>query len=319
MMPSLSTVQVGQTSLRVTIMGLGTGPLSGLYRSISQEQASEIVHYALDNGIRFIDTAPYYGSGLSEHYLGVALAHVPRSSYVLATKVGRLITPEGKATFDFTRDGILRSIEASLKRLHLDYIDILHIHDPDQYYREALDTAFPALAELRSQGMVKAIGAGMNQWQMLTDFARHADFNCFLLAGRYTLLEQGALDEFLPLCQTKGISVFLGGIYNSGILATGAKPGARYNYQDASPEILERVQRFEAVCIRYGVPLYVAALQFPLAHPAVTALIVGTEYENKIAMNLQALHTPIPAELWTALQEEGLLRKDAPIPSQPVL
>jgi D-threo-aldose 1-dehydrogenase len=299
-------------------MGLGTGPL-GKYRPISQEHASAVIHYALDNGIRFIDTAPYYGSGLSEQYLGAALAQVPRSSYVLATKVGRIITPEGKAQFDFTRDGILRSIEDSLKRLQLDYVDILHIHDPDQYYHEALHTVFPVLAELRSQGLIKAIGAGMNQWQMLADFARNADFDCFLLAGRYTLLEQGALTEFLPLCQMKGISVFLGGVYNSGILARGAKPGAQYNYKDAPPEILERARHLEEVCARYGIPLHVAALQFPFAHPAVTAVIVGAESPNEITTNLQALRTPIPTELWTALKEEGLLDKDAPTPSQPIL
>jgi len=290
-----------------------------LYRPISQEQASTVVDYALDNGIRFIDTAPFYGFGQSERYLGVALAQVPRTSYVLSSKVGRLITTEGKAVFNFTRDGILRSIEESLARLRLDYVDILLIHDPDNHYKEALDEAFPTLAELRRQGVIKAVGAGMNQWQMLADFARNADFDCFLLAGRYTLLEQGALDEFFPLCQEKGIGIFLGGVYNSGILARGANPGAKYNYADAPSEILERVRRIEAVCARYQVPLYVAALQFPLAHPAVTALLVGAEAPGEIATNLRALSTPIPSELWSTLRSEGLLHEAAPVPQHSVL
>ncbi len=310
----LPTARVGRTQLEVTKMGLGTAPLGSLFRPITQEQAEATIHYALDNGIRFIDTAPFYGFGQSERYLGTALAQVPRSSFVLSTKVGRLITPDGRAVFNFTRDGILRSVEESLQRLKLDYVDILLVHDPDDYYQDAVDFAFPTLAELRSQGVVKAIGSGMNQWQMLAQFAREADPDCFLLAGRYTLLEQGAIDEFLPLCQSKGISVFLGGVYNSGILARGPRPGAKYNYEDAPPEILARVQRIAAVCERFQVPLNVAALQFPLAHPAVTALIVGAEEPQEVEANLNAPGVSIPPAFWSALRGEGLLHEAAPVP-----
>lgn len=296
-------------------MGLGTAPMG----TITQEAAMGTIQYALNNGIRFIDTAPLYGAGKSERSVGMALASVPRESVVLSTKVGRLVTPEGGVVFNFTRDGILRSIEESLQRLKLDYLDILLVHDPDEHYKEALDVTFPTLAELRSQGVVKAIGAGMNQWQMQADFARHADPDCFLLAGRYTLLEQGALDEFFPLCQEKGIGIFLGGVYNSGILARGARPGAQYNYANAPEEIIERVRRIEDVCARYQVPLYVAALQFALAHPAVTALLVGAERPEEVATNLRALQTEIPADLWEALRAEGLIHQAAPVPQDAVI
>ena len=318
-MTLLPRAQVGRTGLEVTRLGLGTAPLGSMYRPISQDLAGAVVEYALDHGIRFIDTAPLYGSGQSERYLGAALAQVPRDRYILSSKVGRLVQPDGTVTYDYSRDGVLRSIEESLQRLHLDALDIVLIHDPDNHYREALEYAFPTLADLRSQGVIKAIGAGMNQWQMEADFIRDADPDCFLLAGRYTLLEQGALDEFLPLCQSKQISVFLGGIYNSGILARGAGPGAKYNYQDAPAEIIERARRLSEVCERYDVPLYVAALQFGLAHPAVTAVVVGAETPDEVATNLQALHMPIPEELWTTLKHEGLLSEAAPVPQGPVL
>ncbi|HZR44854.1 MAG TPA: aldo/keto reductase [Ktedonobacteraceae bacterium] len=314
MTTSLPVKRVGHTALEVSVIGLGSAPIGGMYRTVSQEQVNEMVQYALSNGIRFIDTAPFYGEGQAERYLGAALAQVSRTNYVLSSKVGRLITPEGKVVFDFSRDGVLRSVEESLQRLQLDYIDILLVHDPDDHYRQALDGAFPALVDLRRQGVIKAIGAGMNQWQMEADFARNVDVDCFLLAGRYTLLEQGAIDEFFPLCLQKGIGVFLGGVFNSGILASGPRPGAKYNYQDAPAEIVERVRRIEAVCTRFGVPLRIAAAQFPLAHPAVTALVLGAESVDEVAANLQALHTPIPAELWDALRHEGLLHEAAPIP-----
>ncbi len=209
---------------------------------------------------------------------------------------------------------MLRSFEESLQRLGLERVDILHIHDPDEYYREALDVVFPVLADLRRQGVIRAVGAGMNQWGMLADFARNADFDCFLLAGRYTLLEQGALDELLPLCEEKDIGVFLGGVFNSGILATGASPGAKYNYADAPPEVLEKVSRIEAVCARHDVPLHVAALQFPLAHPAISSLVVGARSTEEMQANMAALWTAIPEDLWEELRAEGLLHEEAPVP-----
>jgi D-threo-aldose 1-dehydrogenase len=317
---ALPSVHVGRTQIKISRIGLGTAPL-GTYTTTpdARTQAIATIEYALNNGISYIDTAPYYGAGLSERLVSEVVTHIPRTDFVLSTKVGRLITPEGQVIFNFTRDGILRSVEDSLKRLQLDYVDILLVHDPDEHYKEALDDAFPTLIELRSQGMVKAIGAGMNQWQMLADFARHTDPDCFLLAGRYTLLEQGALDEFLPLCQQKGLGLLLGGVFNSGILARGSKAGATYNYATAPQEIVERVRRIEAVCERYQVPLNVAAVQFPLAHPAVTALLLGAEKPEEVATNLQALRTPLPAELWTELRNEGLLHEAAPVPLQPLL
>jgi D-threo-aldose 1-dehydrogenase len=308
---------VGRTALRVPAIGLGTAPMGGLYAPVPESQAVETIHYALAHEVRFFDTAPLYGAGQSERYLGTALAGVPRDQYVLATKVGRLIHADGTVEFDFSRDGVLRSVEESLRRLRLDHIDIIHIHDPDdlKHYGTVLHEAFPALAELRTQGVIKAIGAGMNQWELLADFARAADFDCFLLAGRYTLLQQHPLHEFLPLCQSRGISVFLGGVYNSGILASGAQPGAKYMYADAPPQVLERVRRIEAVCARHAVPLYVAAAQFPLAHPAVTTLLFGARYPTELEATIDALRQPIPPGLWDDLRADGLLDPAAPTPA----
>ncbi len=303
------TVPVGKTELHLRPFGLGAAPLSG----VGQAVAVEIVQYAFEHGAKFIDTAPGYGRGLSERYLGAALAGVPRDDYVLATKVGRLISDD-QTIFDYSRDGVLRSLEESLARLKIDYVDILHIHDPDRHYEVALNEAFPALADLRSQGVIKAVGAGMNQWQMLAQFARDADFDCFLLAGRYTLLEQTSLD-LLSLCREKKISLILGGVYNSGILASDLQAGARYNYRPAPAEILARAGRLAAVCERYEVPLNAAAIQFPLAHPAVAAIAVGAQAKAEVAANIAALQMPIPSELWADLQREGLLEAGIPVPA----
>jgi D-threo-aldose 1-dehydrogenase len=278
-----------------------------------------MVHYALDHGLNFFDTAPHYGRGLAEDRLGAALEGVDRDRFIISTKVGRNYNADGEWTVDFSRDHILRSIELSLKRLKVDHVEILHLHDPDLHYHQALTEGFPTLAELRSQGVIKAVGAGMNQWEMLLDFSREADFDCFLLAGHYTLLDQDAMAKFLPACQEKGISVFMAGILNTGILATGAVPGAKYRYREASPEIMQRVAKIEEVCRRFNVPLNAAATQFPLGHPAVTALIVGADTPGHIAANLKALALPIPAEFWETLRSEGLLDPAVPTPpgSQP--
>ncbi len=313
-MHNIPMARVGRTELYVPRIGMGTAPLGNWHNPIDDATATATLRAAIDHGMRFVDTAPLYGAGQAERRVGQGLAAIPRDSYVLCTKVGRLVNPDGTVPFDFSRDGVLRSVEASLERLGLDRIDILLIHDPDDHYRQALDEAFPALADLRSQGVIKAIGAGMNQWQMLSEFARNADFDCFLLAGRYTLLEQESLG-FLSLCQERGIGVFLGGVFNSGILATGARPGATFQYAPAPPAIMERATRIEAVCTRHNVPLSVAAVQFPLAHPAVTALILGGRSPDEIAANYRALQMPIPAALWDDLHAEGLLREDAPMPA----
>jgi D-threo-aldose 1-dehydrogenase len=302
------TRRLGQTSLYLPRYGLGTGPLG----RIDAEAAIETVHYALERGITFFDTAPLYGYGQAEIYLGQALAGVPRTSYVLATKVGRLIR-DGQATFDFSREAVLRSLEESLARLKVDYVDILHIHDPDDHYQAALNEAFPTLAELRVQGVIKAVGAGMNQWQMLQDFALNAGFDGFLLAGRYTLLEQSSL-EFLKLCREKKIGLILGGVYNSGILASDLQPEATYNYRAAPPDILDKARHLAAVCQRHHVPLHVAAIQFPYANPAVTAIVMGADSKAHVAANLEALQAEIPARLWEDLKQEGLLPETAPVP-----
>jgi D-threo-aldose 1-dehydrogenase len=301
--------------LDVTTLGLGTAPLGNLFIEISDGEAIATIEAALERGINFVDTAPFYGFGLAERRVGQALKGVPRQNVIVSTKVGRLIQLDGSAKFDFSRDGVLRSLDESLQRLGLDYVDILLVHDPDEHYEQALNEAFPALAKLREQGVVKAIGAGMNQWQMLQNFARYADPDCFLLAGRYTLLEQTALAEFLPLCHEKGIGIFAGGIFNSGVLAHGALPGTKYNYRDAPPEILARVARLEEVCARYGVPLRLAALHFPVAHPAVTSRLIGIQSVAQLEENLTLYNTPVPPELWQTLKTEGLLDSNAPTPN----
>ena len=314
-MTPLPMTSFGRTGLRVTRLGLGTAPLGNLYETLPETQAIATVERALAAGINYLDTAPLYGAGQSERRLGRALAGVPRDSFVLSTKVGRLVQPDGQVVFNWTADGIRRSLDESLTRLGLDRVDIVLMHDPDNHYREALDVAYPTLADLRSQGVIRAVGAGMNQWQMLADFARNADIDGFLLAGRYTLLEQTSLDEFLPLCQQKGIAIIIGGVYNSGILATGPVPGAKFQYTDAPASIMERVGRIQAVCERHGVPLRIAALRFPEAHPAVTTTLFGAVSPGEVDANLAAYATPIPAALWADLKAEGLLRPEAPVPS----
>lgn len=314
---SLPTAQVGQSSLRVPLIGFGTAPLAtapdwGGGEPIPEAQALETLQYAFEQGIRFFDSAPAYVRGLAETRTGKLLAQLPRDQVIIATKVGFDITADDVRR-DYSRDGVLRSIEGSLKRLNVDRIDIIHIHDADHDAQQALDETFPALADLRAQGVIKAIGAGMNQWEVPLTFAQHADFDCFLIAGRYTLLEQGAL-PLLNLCEQKGISIIAAGIYNSGILATGsAKPNTRYNYGAVAPEIIARVQMIETVCREFGIPLHTAATQFPLGHPAVKALVVGFQQISEVKACLHALGQSIPPAFWERLREQSLLM--APVPT----
>ncbi len=299
--------------------GMGCAPLGGdggVFGMESDAAANVTVQHALANGVTFFDTAPLYGSGVSETRLGRALAGVPRDQYQIATKIGVVINADGSTERSYRHDAVKRSIEDSLQRLGVDFVEIAHIHDadPDADFRIALDEAYPVLADFKAQGVIRAIGAGMNQWQQEAEFARNADFDCFLLAGRYTLLEQEPIHEYLPLCLEKGISVFLGGVYNTGILATGSIPEARYQYRPAPPEMMEKTRRIEAICARHGVALKAAALQFPLAHPAVRSLVIGMVSPTEIDQNLAALHAPIPADFWVALREEGLIDPAAPTP-----
>jgi D-threo-aldose 1-dehydrogenase len=310
---SLPTLPVGHTKLRVPILGFGSAPIGNLYEAISDEQAVTTLRFAVETGVNFIDTAPKYGNGLSEHRVGLALQGIPRDRFILASKVGRLVTYDGSECPAYSKDDVLRSLEHSLERLKVDALEIVHIHDAETHYREALEQTFPILAELRSQGVIKAVGAGMNQWQMLEDFAMNADFDCFMLAGRYTLLEQGALG-FLDLCQQKKIAVFLGGVFNSGILATGNKANAKYQYAAPPPTILEHVSKLETICQHYGASLKTVALQFALAHPAIASLVVGAVSPREIEENLEALFTSIPKELWETLKQEQLLPNHVPTP-----
>jgi D-threo-aldose 1-dehydrogenase len=308
---SLPSARVGQTDLQVSIIGLGTASIGTLYSDVSEAQAVETVHFALENGVRFLDTAPYYSQLLVEKRLGVALAGVPRDSYVLSTKVGR---PLGTDDMDYSAESIKRGIAGSLERLRLDHVDILHLHDPDSgSYHQALDQAYPVLVDMRRQGLIKAIGVGVNYWEILTQFASDAEFDCFILAGRYTLLEQGALNA-LNRFHSERISVFGAGIYNSGILARGADSGAWYQYREAPAAIRDKVRKIEAVCAQYSVPLHAAAVQFAKTHPAMTSLIIGAESPAQLAMSLDGLFTPIPAEFWAALRDVGLVDPAAPFP-----
>jgi D-threo-aldose 1-dehydrogenase len=308
---------------------MGGAPLGGLYRDVSEADAAATVERALELGLNFFDTAPLYGHGKSELRLGRALAGRARDSFVVATKVGRVLVPEDPArvespsfdrpaafrpVFDFSHDGVMRSFQESQERLALEHIDVVFIHDPDDHYRQAVAETFPALEALRRQGLLHAIGAGMNQAEMLARLARERDFDCFLLAGRYTLVDHTGLEELLPLCLERRISVILGGPYNSGILATGAEPGARFNYAEAPPLLLERVRRIEAVGARHGVPLKAAALQFPLAHPAVVAVIPGARSAAEVEDNVRMMSHPIPRAFWMELRGAGLLPAEAPVP-----
>ena len=330
---------LGRTGLRVSTLGFGSAPLGDLYRLLDDEQAIGAVERALALGINLIDTSPLYGHGLSEHRCGTALRRVPRDGVVVCTKVGRWMDPlhgrgDGsgyvggqphRAVIDYSYDGTMRSVEQSLLRLGTDRLDLLLIHDVDVWthgadaiearFREAMAGAYVALDRLRSQGVVRGIGIGVNEAEMCVRFAEAGTFDTMLLAGRYSLLEQPALAHFLPLAARQGIGVMLGGVFNSGILATGAVPGAKYNYRDAPPEILAKVARIERVCAAHGVALPAAALQFALGHPAVASVVLGAHDPTEVERNVAGLGVPVPAGLWADLKAERLLDEAAPVPA----
>lgn len=330
-------VRLGRTSLTVTALGFGATAIAGMYTAVSDDAADDTVAAAWEAGLRYFDAAPQYGRGNGERRLGHALSRYRREEYVLSSKVGRLLradapphpddfdstgrpydagAPDVATVYDYTRDGVLRSIEESLERLGADRLDIVLVHDPDDYVDEALDTALPTLIDLRDQGVVGAVGAGMNQTQALETFARHSDPDMFLLAGRYTLLEQTALQTFLPLCAERGIAVVAGGVFNSGLLAdTG--PDARYNYDPAPADVVGRARELSRVCDRHGVPLKAAALQFPLAHPAVAAVLTGVRSRTEVLENVALFDSPISGALWEDLKAQGLLSEAAPTPQAP--
>jgi D-threo-aldose 1-dehydrogenase len=290
-------------------LGLGTAPLGGLYDAVDDEAAQATVERAWSLGIRTFDTAPYYGSGLSERRLGAALRGRPRDQYTVSTKVGRLLRPGDsrgsgwhgapplEAYFDFSYDAALRSLDESLERLALDRVDVALVHDPDDHYDEALAGAFRALARLREEGVVRAIGVGMNQAELLCRFAREADPDCFLVAGRYTLLDRSAADELLPLCEECGIAVIAGGVFNSGVLAD----GDTYDYAPAPPAVLGRAAELRAICERRNVPLAAAAVQFPSRHPAVASVLVGCRSPAEVEEDVRLFDLELPEDLWQEL------------------
>ena len=329
---------LGRTGLEVSALGFGTAPLGDLYSELDDSTAIAAVERALALGINLVDTSPLYGHGLSEHRCGAAIRRVPRDQVVVCTKVGRWMDPfhgrgDGsgfvggqphRAVIDYSHDGTLRSVEQSLLRLGTDRLDLLLIHDVDIWthgadaiedrFREAMAGAYVALDRLRGEGVVKGIGIGVNEAEMCVRFAQAGSFDTMLLAGRYSLLEQPALAEFLPLAQQQGIGVLLGGVFNSGILATGAVPGAKYNYQDAPAEILAKVTRIQRVCDAHGVALATAALHFALGHPAVASVVLGAQHPTEVERNVASLASVVPAALWSDLKGEHLLDPEAPIP-----
>jgi D-threo-aldose 1-dehydrogenase len=328
----MTTDRVAEVQNTVPRLGLGTSPLGNLYSEVTDTRARAVVDAAWDAGVRSFDTAPHYGLGLSERRLGAALADRPRAQFTLSTKVGRLLVPDPtgagrcddggfavpatrRRMWDFSAAGVLRSLESSLERLGLDRVDVVYLHDPDEHWEQAVEEALPALVALREQDVISAVGVGMNQWQMPARFVREADVDVVMLAGRYTLLEQSALAELLPLCARRGVDVVAAGVFNSGVLARHEVPDdATHDYRVAPTHLIDRARRIAAVCARHGTPLPTAALWFPLGHPAVTSAVVGARTEAEIRANVTALTAPPPAELWADLRDEGLLATDAPTP-----
>lgn len=335
--------RVGKTRLEVTTLGLGGAPMGGFRASITDAEAVGLTDVAYELGVRYFDTSPFYGYGRSELRMGAGLREKPRDDYVLSTKIGRIMhamkpgekppadfrengLPGFAPVFDYTYDGVMRSLEHSYFRLGISRIDIALVHDVDfwtikdraildQRFKTVMDSGFRALDELRKAGVVSAIGVGINESDTSLRFIQAGDFDCMLLAGRYTLLEQGALEAFLPECVKRGVSVILGGPYNSGILTGGVKADTTHDYVQAPAPLIEKARKIEAVCKRYGVELGAAAMQFPLFHPALCAVIPGALAASEVKQNVERLSVKIPTELWSELKREQLLDPAAPTPN----
>ena len=339
-MPQLPTSEIGKTGVTVTQLGFGGAPLGELFERVTAKQATETLETAWESGIRYYDTAPFYGHGKSEHRTGHFLQDMPRGEFALSTKVGRVLTRAKGDDFtsefwahplpfdfyyDYSYDGIMRSFEQSLNRLGVNRVDLLMIHDLDIWCNEKQDrvqawltqlftSGWRALEELKSSGTIRGIGAGINETGMIPRFADYVDLDCSIVAMPYNLLDQETLDTEFPLCEKNEISIIVGAPFASGILATGAKEGAYYKYAPASPEILDRTAKIEAVCERHSVSLIAAALQFPLFHPVVNAIIPGAVLPEHVSSNAEKSIQDIPAELWAELKEAGLIRPDSPTP-----
>ena len=337
-MNPLDKVAIGNQGVEVTQLGLGGAPLSGmvlgdgLYGGTASDEAGRIITRAHELGINYFDTAPLYGIGRSEVRYGAALAGVDRDSYVISTKVGRVLevyeggmtaaeSPDNFADHysvdSWTRDDVLRSIEESLERLQTDHVEIVLVHDPDRQpfgEKQAVEEAFPTLIELREQGTIKAVGCGMNEWQMPAAFIRRFDIDAVLLAGRYTLLDHDAYPEFLPLCVERDVKIIVGGPYNSGILARDLDAEVTFNYELAPQHLVDQARRLDAICRRHNVDLKAAALQFVLAHPAVATAVPGAQSVPELEENLEMVAQEIPEDVWSEMKAEGLIPADAPTP-----
>jgi D-threo-aldose 1-dehydrogenase len=327
--PALPVRPLGRSGVAVTEISFGGAAIGNLFTAVTDDDARAAVDAAWDGGVRYFDTAPHYGLGLSERRLGAALRDRPRGDYVISTKVGRLLEPalstgptagggrdaEGfdvpgnlVRRFDYSADGVRRSLEASLGRLGLDRVDIALIHDPDAHGEQALCEAYPALARLRAEGVVRAIGVGMNQTEMLTRFVRETDIDVVLVAGRYTLLDRTAGDTLLPAALERGVSVIAGGVFNSGVLAA-PTPDATYDYAAAPGSLISHALRLQEICAQAGVPLRAAAARFPLTHPAVASVLIGARNAAEVTDAITLRGLDIPPELWESLataQEKGL-------------
>ncbi|MEV5754656.1 aldo/keto reductase [Actinoallomurus sp. NPDC052308] len=325
----MRTARLGRSTVAVTELGFGGGPLGGLFAPLDDDTATDTLDAAWSCGIRYFDTSPHYGVGHSERRTGEFLRAMPRGDFTLSTKVGRLLVEQDPAgrqdeafhvpathrrVWDFSRDGVLRSVEDSVTRMGVDRIDVLFLHDAEEHFEDALRDGYPALAELRSQGVVGAVGAGMYHPGMLTRLVEETDVDVVMLSGRYTLLDHSALDDLLPACTARGVSVLAASIFNSGLLAV-PRPaeGASFDYAPASPEILRRARRIAAVCEAHGVTLPQAAMAFPLLHPAVAGIVVGMRSPDEVRANIAAYRTEVPDQVWADLIAAGLLDERAPV------
>lgn len=331
--------QLGDTPVEVTALGFGGAPIGNFMRPFTDAAARSLIDHSWDQGVRYFDTAGLYGHGLSEYRLGHALYERPRDQYTLLTKVGRTLTPADrssfdsglwvdpapmKAKYDYSYDGIMRSVEGALQRLMTDHVEVLLMHDVDvythgphaqpEYFETAVNDGFRALEKLRDEGVTGAIGFGVNESNVLHEAVSRTDSDVVLLAGRYTLLEQDPLDDLFPTCDERGISVLLGGVFNSGVLATGPIEGAKFNYGPAPESILARVRAFDEICGDYGVPLAAAALQFAYAHPTVASICIGSRTTEQQEQTARYCAVPIPDAFWQDLHKAGLIRDDAPTP-----